>query len=104
MEPGLEAIDIAQGWKIPPAPDERLLDGVLRPVGVTEDEARCGIQPADRGAREHGEGVMIALPRPVHEVPLHTSPLVGARPIWSCRSIWRVARAKGSEIAARPRG
>ena len=30
VEPGVEAIEVAQGGQVPPAADERLLDGVLR--------------------------------------------------------------------------
>ena len=33
VEPGVEAIGVAQRGQVPPAPDERLLDGVLGPVG-----------------------------------------------------------------------
>src|SRR5262245_46862348 len=101
MQPRLEPIDVAQCRKVPPASDERLLDGVLRTVGIAEDEASRGIQPADRGACEHGERVMIAPPRPLHEVPLHTSPSACARPIWSCRRIWRALVTKRSEIVQR---
>src|SRR4051812_6646131 len=74
VEPGVEAVDVAQCRQIPPAPDERLLDGVLGQVGIAEDEARGGIQSTDRGACEHGEGVMIASSRPLHEIPPHAGP------------------------------
>ena len=82
VEPGVEAIGVAQGGQVPPAPDERLLDGVLGAVRVLQDESSRGVQPADRGACQHGEGVMIALPRSLHEVSLHVA-LVSARPVWS---------------------
>ena len=95
MEPGVEAIDVAQGGQVPPASDERLLDGVLGPVGSSKDESRGGVQSADRGACQHGEGVMIALPRPLHEVSLHVRPRP-ARPVWSrLESIGRIRRKLG---------
>ena len=34
VEPGIEAVGVAQRGEVPPAPDERLLDGVLGAVGV----------------------------------------------------------------------
>jgi hypothetical protein len=108
VEPGLEAIDVAQRGQIPPAADERLLDGVLGQVGVTKDEPRRGIQPADRGACEHGEGIMIALPRSLHEVPLHGPSLGPVDPglrrhgrTGRVVSIWRAIVPEGSDIAAR---
>jgi MerR family transcriptional regulator, repressor of the yfmOP operon len=83
VKPGIEAIRIAQGRQIPPASDQRLLDGVLRTVGILEDESSCCVQPTDRGACQQRKGVMIALPCSVHEVSLHVA-LVFARPVWSC--------------------
>ena len=71
VEPGLEAVRIPQGRQVPPASDHRLLDGVLRAVGIPKDEAGGGVEPSHAGASEHGEGVMITLLRPLHEVPLH---------------------------------
>jgi hypothetical protein len=82
VEPCLESVGVAQGGQVPPASDERLLDGVFSEVGVLEDESSRGVQPADRGACQHGKGVMIALPRSLHEVSLHVA-LASARPVWS---------------------
>ena len=50
MEPRVEAAGIPQRGQVAPGPDERLLDGVLGLVGVTEDEPGGGIQPEDRGS------------------------------------------------------
>ena len=61
VEPGVEAIGVAQRGQITPGPDERVLDGVLGLFRVPEDEPGGGIQPGDRGACQLGEGVMIAL-------------------------------------------
>jgi succinyl-CoA synthetase beta subunit len=73
-QPGVEAPDIAKRRKIPPRTDERLLDGVLGLVGVTEDEPGGGVEPEDRGSCKRGEGVMIAPSRSFHEFPLHVAP------------------------------
>ena len=89
VQPGIETIDVTQRGQVPPAPDERLLDGILCSIGIPEDESRSGIKPADRRASEHGEGVMIALLRSSHEIPLHGSPQLRERPGWSRLSIWR---------------
>jgi hypothetical protein len=82
VEPRVEAIGVAKARQVPPASDERLLDGVLRAVLVLQDESSRGVQPADRGTCQHGEGVMIASPSPLHEVSLHVA-LGFARPVWS---------------------
>ena len=74
VEPGVEAVDVTQGGQVAPAADERLLDGVLRAIGITKDQPGGGVEPGDRGTCQHGEGVMIALPRSLHEVPLHVRP------------------------------
>ena len=99
VEPGVEAIGIAQGGQVPPAPDERLLDGVLRAVGVLQDESSRGVQPADRGACQHGKGVMIAIPCPLHEVSLHGRPRLRAASLVASRVYWRVAVPNRSVIA-----
>ena len=93
VEPGVEAVGVAQGGQVPPASDERLLDGVLGTVGVPEDQSGGGVEPADRGACQHGEGVMIALPCSLHEVPLHVCPRLSRGRVWS-----RLERMVGSTV------
>lgn len=91
MQPGVEAIEVAQSGQVPPAADERLLDGVLRAVWVLEDESGRGVQSTDRGACQHGEGVMIALACPLHEVSLHDRPWVSRDRSGRVRVYWLVA-------------
>ncbi len=43
VQPGLEAIGIAQSRQVPPAADERLLDGVLGTIRVPQDESSRGV-------------------------------------------------------------
>ena len=74
MQPGIEPLRIAQRGQITPGPDERVLHGVLGLFDVPEHEPGGAIQPGDRGACQLGEGVMIALPRSLHEVSLHHAP------------------------------
>ena len=104
VEPGVEAIGIAQTGQIPPAPDERLLDGVLRTVGILEDETSRGVQSTDRGACQHGEGVMIAFPSSLHEVSLHDRPRPRAAGLVASRVYWRVPVENRSVIADDARG
>ena len=80
VEPGVEAVRVPERGQITPGPDERVLHGVLGLFGVPEDEPGGGVQPGDRGACQLGEGVMIALPRSLHEVSLHPAPRRAARP------------------------
>src|SRR5690349_1988723 len=85
MEPGVEAVDIAQRRQVAPAPDHRLLDGVARELAVAEDQASGRVQPRDGRADEHGEGVMIATLRSLDESPLvHGRLRTSARPRWPC--------------------
>ena len=91
VEPGVEAVDVTQGGQVPPASDERLLDGVLRAVGITKDQSGGGVEPGDRGACQHGEGVMIALPRSLHEVPLHVRPRLRAAGLAASRAYGGIA-------------
>ena len=93
MQPRFEPIGIAQPPQVPPGPDERLLDGILCPFGIAEDESSGRVQAIDRGACEHGKGVMIAPLRPFHEVSLHAAHRLGRdrRPRYS---VWRPAMGK----------
>ena len=74
MQPGVESVGIPQGGQITPGSDERVLDGVLGLFDIPQHEPGGGIQSGDRGACQLGEGVMIALPRSLHEVSLHHAP------------------------------
>ena len=104
MEPGLEAIRIAEGGQVPPGADESLLDRVSRELGVPEDEAGRRVQPRDEPAGEDGEGVMIASHRSLDELSLVHGPTFGTGAAWSSRLGWYVAResAKGSRPSKVP--
>lgn len=60
VEPGIPAVRVAEAGKVPPRPDEGLLDGVPSELWVPEDEASGLAQPSDGRAGKHREGVMIA--------------------------------------------
>ena len=77
VEPGVESIWAAQRGQISPCSDERLLDGVLGMVGIAQDQPGGGVQPEHRGAGQHGEGVMIAPSRTLHEFQLQHRALSG---------------------------
>ena len=70
VEPGVEPVRVAQPGKALPRPDKTLLDRVARELRVPKDQPGRRVQPRDRPADEHGEGVMIAMRRPVHELSL----------------------------------
>ena len=88
MHPGVEEVRIPQRGQVAPGADERVLHGVLGLFGIAEDEPGGRVQTGDRGACQLGEGVMIALPRSLHEVSLHHAPRRWrgrrghARPVW----------------------
>src|SRR4029079_12113001 len=67
---GIEPIRVAQAREVTPGSDVRLLDRVPRELLVPEDEAGDGLQSRDGRADEHREGVMIAPPCPLDELPL----------------------------------
>ena len=76
VEPGVESIRVAKRGQITPGLEERVLHGILGLLVVPEDQPGGGIQAGDRGACQRGEGVMIAMPRALHEISLHPTPRV----------------------------
>ncbi len=84
MDPRVEAFGIPKRGQITPGTDEGVLHRVLGQFGIPQDEPGGGIQTGDRGACQLGEGVMIALPRSLHEVSLHVA-LGDGGPIWPAR-------------------
>jgi hypothetical protein len=70
VQPGVEAIRVAQPGQIAPGSNEGILDRVSRELAVPEDEAGGSVQPREGSAGDHGEGVMIALPRSLDETTL----------------------------------
>ena len=74
-QPGVELVRVAKRRQVPPGADEAVLDGVARELRVAEDQPGGCVESCDGRAGERGEGVMIALPCPLDEVPLvHDSP------------------------------
>ena len=69
MQPGVEAVGITKPRQVAPRPHERVLDRVAREFAVPKDEA-CGTVETGRSRRcKQGEGVVIASPRPLDELP-----------------------------------
>src|SRR4051794_3992698 len=89
VEPGVKAVGAAQCRQVFPGSDERLLDGVLRLVGIAQDEPGGGIQPEERGACQRREGVMIAPLRSLHEFLLHLAPRRWRGPYGRAHRVWR---------------
>jgi hypothetical protein len=88
-KPLVETIGIPECGQITPGPDERVLDGVLGLFGVPQDEPGGRVQARDRGGCQRGEGVMIALPRPLHELSLHHGPRRRRSHSAALARIWR---------------
>ncbi len=70
MQPGVEPLGLAQRRQLAPGFEHRVLDGVSRELRVPDDEASGCVQPGQSGRGEHGEGVMIASPGPLHQLQL----------------------------------
>ncbi len=65
-QPGLEPGRVAEAGQLAPRSDERLLGGVVGPVGVAEDRARERVHPVDVRVRERRERVVVAGHRARH--------------------------------------
>ena len=86
MQPGLEAVRVAESSNVTPGGDERLLGRVLGRRFVVQDQPRDDQEATDRDARQLTERVVIAAHRPLHEIPVHRASAC-ARPFWSCYSL-----------------
>ena len=82
MEPGLEAVGVAQASQTSPGGHEGFLCGVLGSAVISQDQPGHDVEPIDRDARQLSERVVIARHRPFHEIPLHRGSRL-ARPGWS---------------------
>ena len=74
MEPGVEAVGIADGADVDPGGRERLLDGIGRAVIASEDQRCRSVQLPERLRGKHGERVGIAVLGAHDEVSLHQTP------------------------------
>ena len=81
--PGFEPSGVAQARQLPPDPLEGILDGVFRPLAVTEDQARDPKQAVTGREHESTEGVVIAAPRPFHEAWIHRLTGLTGRASWA---------------------
>ena len=71
MEPGVEAVGVADGADVQPGGRQRLLDGIGRQVVAAQDQSRGSMQPIERTRGERREGVVVAVPGAKDEVSLH---------------------------------
>ena len=70
VQPGVEAVKVAKAAQVPPAEDERFLDGLVRKVAVAKHELGDVEQSADRRSGKLGERRAIACPRPLDQLSL----------------------------------
>ncbi len=71
VQPGIEAVRIAESAQVEPGVDQRILDRILGSTIVANDESGDGVESTDRRRRELREGVAIACSSPDDEVPIH---------------------------------
>jgi hypothetical protein len=83
MEPGVEAVRVAQGAEVPPSTDEGVLDSVLGGRGIAQDPPGDRVQAVIRAAHEVFEGLVIAPLRSGNELSDH--PHLGDRDADTCR-------------------
>ena len=76
VEPCLEPIEVAQGGEVPPDLDEGYLDRVLGEVGVAQDPMGDEDAAVADLTNQGAEGLLVALPRLVHDRSEHRVPLV----------------------------
>src|SRR5262245_60529576 len=109
MQPGVEAIGVAQGAQVAPGFDEGILDGVLRGIPVAKDPARDRVQAVVCGAREGIECLVVAPLCANDELGRHRCPSIrrGNVPryrLWRLGAsnpssrLWRGRRQSGAEV------
>ena len=81
VQPRVEALGIAEGRKVPPRAEQRLLAGILGAVLVAQDSVREGVAAIDVARGQRCERVAIACCCPNYEILLlHPSRPLGWRP------------------------
>ena len=111
MQPGVEAIRVAESGQVTPGDHQRVLHGILGPVDVAEDPLRDREEPVATRADQVG----VCLPVPalcgLHEITIHCAvPRVsaqrGRRPtLWGPRgwpSVHELRRPAHPEGEGRP--
>ena len=78
-DPRVPGVGIAQGLEVLPCREQCVLDRVLGPIGVAEDEARQPEQSPGRGPHQLAEGVVVAGLRPLDERSIHGRHRCGAK-------------------------
>ncbi len=78
IRPGLEAGRVAQGGKVTPDGQQRLLRGVLGEIGIAQDPERHRMEPIADGDGEAHECLLVAALRSCHEMDVHASCLLCA--------------------------
>src|SRR4029079_14979236 len=74
VEPGIEPVRITKSGQVAPGSHQGVLDRVARELRVHQDEARGRVQSGSCCRGEHGEGIVIASPCPLDELPSVHSP------------------------------
>ena len=80
VDPGVEAIDLAQLRKLPPGRDEGLLDGILGPPDVAQDPMRDDEEPIGRATGDGSECLFVPGSCRLDEGPIHPVTPCSTRP------------------------
>jgi hypothetical protein len=79
VEPGIEALGVAERREVAPDAEERLLAGVLGAVGIAQDPVGQGVAAIHVARRERRERLAVACRRSSDEILLlHPATLVAA--------------------------
>src|SRR5215471_198661 len=110
MEPGVEPVAVTKTAQVPPGPDERVLDGILRGIPIAEDPPRDRVQAVVCGGREGIECLVVASLRAFDEIGRHAdssvrrgrlprSPSMAAGPRRILQSVVSRAGRRGSSAS-----
>jgi hypothetical protein len=78
LQPGVEAVRIAEAGQLTPGDHQRLLHGILGPSDIPEDPLRDRHEPVAMRSRQDGECLPVTALRLLHEIAIQQIVLHGA--------------------------
>jgi hypothetical protein len=88
VEPGVESVRIAEPRQVTPSDHQRILQGVLGPIDVTEDPLGEGVQTVATDSDQVGIGLPVTLPCRLDEISIHRIRSSVAPSGGAVRSLW----------------
>jgi hypothetical protein len=80
VDPGVEAVRIAEARKVTPGDHQRVLEGILGPIDIAEDPLRDLEEPVAARSNQIDECPLVTALRRLDEVAIHCRP-TGLTPI-----------------------